>query len=62
MQLIGAKALVTEGTEIPDGPMVLGAPAKVVRQLSETHLERMHEGARDYVKKWQRYARDLRPC
>ena len=33
--LIGAKALVTPGTKIPDGSMVLGAPAKVVRALTE---------------------------
>src|SRR5579863_8119544 len=32
--LIGAKALVTQGTKIPPGSMVLGAPAKVVRKLS----------------------------
>jgi len=33
--LIGANALVTEGMEIPDGSMVLGSPAKVVKQLDE---------------------------
>ena len=32
--LIGANALITEGKEIPDNSMVLGAPGKVVRELS----------------------------
>jgi len=32
--LIGAKALVTQGTKIPAGSLVLGAPARVVRKLS----------------------------
>ena len=32
--VIGASALVTSGTQIPAGSLVLGAPAKVVRQLS----------------------------
>src|SRR5256885_11601665 len=32
--LIGAKALVTQKTRIPDGSLVLGAPAKVVRPLT----------------------------
>jgi carbonic anhydrase/acetyltransferase-like protein (isoleucine patch superfamily) len=32
--LIGANALVTEGKQIPDGSLVIGAPAKVVRPLS----------------------------
>src|SRR5438552_13914459 len=33
--LIGAKALVTARTQIPDGSLVLGAPAKVVRRSEE---------------------------
>ena len=32
--LIGANALITEGKEIPDNSMVLGAPGKVVRELT----------------------------
>src|SRR6266581_3168204 len=32
--LIGARALVTPRTPIPDGSLVLGSPAKVVRQLT----------------------------
>src|SRR5882672_4951667 len=32
--LIGARALITPGVQIPPGSMVLGAPAKVVRQLT----------------------------
>ena len=33
--IVGAKALVTQGTKIPPGSLVLGAPAKVVRQLTK---------------------------
>ena len=33
--IIGAQALVTGGTEIPPGSLVLGSPAKVVRTLSQ---------------------------
>ena len=32
--LIGANSLVTEGKEIPDGSLVMGSPAKVVKALS----------------------------
>jgi len=32
--LVGAKALVTQNTKIPPGSLVLGAPAKVVRELT----------------------------
>lgn len=58
--LIGAKALIPEGKEIPDNSLVLGAPGKVVKELSPEQLERMKRGAQHYVKNWQRYRRDLR--
>jgi carbonic anhydrase/acetyltransferase-like protein (isoleucine patch superfamily) len=58
--LIGSKALIPEGKEIPDGSLVMGAPGKVVRQLSEDHRERMQRGARHYVQNWQRYRDELR--
>ena len=44
--IIGARALVTQGAQIPPGSLVLGAPAKVVRALTEqerTGLKRMAE-------------------
>ncbi|MGP4847711.1 gamma carbonic anhydrase family protein, partial [Marinobacter sp. 1Y8] len=33
--LIGAKALITEGQVIPDNSLVMGAPAKVVKTLTD---------------------------
>ena len=33
--LIGARALVTQNVKIPDGSLVLGSPAKIVRALTE---------------------------
>ena len=59
--LIGAKTLVPEGKEIPANSLVMGAPAKVVRQLEPRHVARIREGAESYVAKWQRYRRELRP-
>ncbi len=47
--LIGAKALVTPGTKIPDGSMVLGAPAKVVRALTEKERGDLKYWAEKYV-------------
>lgn len=47
--LIGAKAVVTPGTKIPDGSMVLGTPAKVVRDLSEEERGRLKHWAEKYV-------------
>lgn len=48
--LIGAGALVTEGMEIPDGSLVLGAPAKVRRQFSEEEQAALALNAEHYVR------------
>src|SRR5271163_375342 len=47
--LIGAKALVTQGANIPPGSLVLGAPAKVVRQLSPKERAGLKWWAEKYV-------------
>ena len=47
--LIGAKALVTQGTRIPPGSLVLGAPAKVVRALTKKERAGLKWWAEKYV-------------
>jgi len=47
--VIGAKALITPGTEIPDGSMVFGAPGRVVRALSKDEREKLKIWAEKYV-------------
>jgi carbonic anhydrase/acetyltransferase-like protein (isoleucine patch superfamily) len=47
--IIGANALVTEGMQIPDYSIVMGSPAKVVKQLSEAHIEKVKLNAQAYV-------------
>jgi carbonic anhydrase/acetyltransferase-like protein (isoleucine patch superfamily) len=46
--LVGAGALVTEGKEFPDGSMIIGAPAKVVRELTPEQIEGLRQ-RRHYV-------------
>jgi carbonic anhydrase/acetyltransferase-like protein (isoleucine patch superfamily) len=58
--LIGANSLITEGKVIPDGSMVMGAPGKVVREVSEQQLQGMMAGSLHYVENWKRYARGLK--
>jgi carbonic anhydrase/acetyltransferase-like protein (isoleucine patch superfamily) len=57
--LIGANCLITEGKEIPDNSLVMGAPGKVVRELSPAQAAMMAAGAHHYVENWQRYRREL---
>jgi carbonic anhydrase/acetyltransferase-like protein (isoleucine patch superfamily) len=47
--IIGAKALVTQGTKIPPGSLVLGAPARVVRKLSPEERAGLKWWAQKYV-------------
>jgi gamma-carbonic anhydrase len=47
--IIGAKALVTQGTKIPPGSLVLGAPAKVVRKLTRKERSMLKWLAKHYV-------------
>src|ERR1017187_7457142 len=47
--IIGAKALVTQGTKIPPGSLVLGAPAKVVRNLIKEERAGLKWWAQKYV-------------
>ena len=57
--LVGAHALVTEDKEFPDGSLILGAPAKVVRQLSEEEIAHVRWSADIYVKNAERFSSDL---
>jgi len=59
--IVGAKALIPEGRTFPDNSLILGAPAKVVREVSEAQLAGARFGAEHYVENWRRYARGLAP-
>ena len=58
--LVGAGALVTEGKEFPDGSMVLGSPAKVVRQLTPEQIEGLRYSAQHYIDNAKRYKQGLK--
>lgn len=47
--IVGAGALVTKGTQVPEGSLVLGAPAKVVRPLTEEERSGIKAMAEKYV-------------
>lgn len=58
--LVGAGALVTEGKEFPDGSMILGSPARVVRQLTPEQIAGLQRIARHYVENAERFRKGLR--
>jgi carbonic anhydrase/acetyltransferase-like protein (isoleucine patch superfamily) len=47
--IVGANSLITTGKEIPSGSLVMGSPAKVVRQLSVEEIEGIKKSVMGYV-------------
>ncbi|MBP3305680.1 MAG: gamma carbonic anhydrase family protein [Oscillospiraceae bacterium] len=47
--LVGAGAVVTGKTNAPAGSLLLGSPAKVVRQLTEEQITEQRRGAEHYI-------------
>ena len=58
--LIGAGALITEGKIIPDNSLVVGAPGKVVRSLTEAEIEGLLASATGYQTNMRRFAKGLK--
>ncbi|GAA3875760.1 gamma carbonic anhydrase family protein [Celeribacter arenosi] len=59
--LIGAGALITEGKVIPDGSLVMGAPGKPVRMLTEQQIAGLKASARHYQENARRFRDGLQP-
>ncbi|MBL4728875.1 MAG: gamma carbonic anhydrase family protein [Gammaproteobacteria bacterium] len=57
--LIGANSLVTEGKEIPDGSLVMGSPAKVVKTLTTEQQAGLLKSAEAYVAKFKQFKTEL---
>jgi carbonic anhydrase/acetyltransferase-like protein (isoleucine patch superfamily) len=58
--LVGAGALVTEGKSFPDGSMIIGSPAKAVKELSAEQVARLKFSAEHYVENAARYRTSLK--
>ncbi len=57
--LIGAKALITEGQVIPDNSLVIGAPAKVVKTLTDEQVAMLKMSALHYAERCQKFKTGL---
>jgi carbonic anhydrase/acetyltransferase-like protein (isoleucine patch superfamily) len=58
--LIGAGALITERKVFPDRTLILGSPAKVVRELTDEEVARLLRSAEDYVRRAALYRSSLK--
>ena len=59
--MVGAGSLVPEGKQFPDGVLLMGSPAKVVRELTAPEIQMLQYVSQLYVKNAQRYRGKLRP-
>jgi carbonic anhydrase/acetyltransferase-like protein (isoleucine patch superfamily) len=57
--LVAAGAVVTEGAHFPDNSLIVGAPAKVKRELSAEAIEGLRNNAERYVERGRRHAETL---
>jgi carbonic anhydrase/acetyltransferase-like protein (isoleucine patch superfamily) len=58
--IVGAGALVTEGKTFPDNSLIVGSPARAVREIDERTTAMIAQGFRFYVDKSRRYKTGLK--
>jgi carbonic anhydrase/acetyltransferase-like protein (isoleucine patch superfamily) len=58
--LIGANALVSEDKTFEDGSLIIGAPARAIKQISEQQRTMLKMSAQVYVQNFMRFAKGLK--
>ncbi|MBQ8017989.1 MAG: gamma carbonic anhydrase family protein [Methanobrevibacter sp.] len=56
--IVGAGAVVSEGKEFPEGSLILGVPAKAVKEVTPEQIEMIQNNAENYVKLSKQYKDD----
>lgn len=57
--IVGAGALITERKRFPDRSLIIGTPARRLRELTDAEIAMLRENAAHYVALGQRYRREL---
>lgn len=58
--IVGAGSVITEGKEFPERSLIIGSPARVIRTLDDTQVEKMGSAARFYVANGPRFRKGLK--
>jgi carbonic anhydrase/acetyltransferase-like protein (isoleucine patch superfamily) len=58
--IVGAGALVREKTTIPDNSLVVGSPARKIRDNDEAAIKLVEQAAEIYFQRWQEYTAKLK--
>jgi carbonic anhydrase/acetyltransferase-like protein (isoleucine patch superfamily) len=59
--IVGAGALVAENKTVPDNTLVVGSPARKLRDNDEAAVKLIAKAAETYFNRWQNYAANLKP-
>ena len=59
--IVGANSLITEGKTFPDNSLIMGAPAKVVRELTPQEIQMVTLSAKHYVANAKNFKAKLKP-
>jgi len=59
--IVGAGALVAEKKTVPDNTLVVGSPARKLRDNDEAAVKMIAQAAEIYFNRWQNYAANLKP-
>jgi carbonic anhydrase/acetyltransferase-like protein (isoleucine patch superfamily) len=59
--IVGAGALVSENKTVPDNTLVVGSPARKLRDNDEAAVKLIAKAAETYFNRWQNYAAHLKP-
>ncbi|MFT7229531.1 MAG: carbonic anhydrase/acetyltransferase-like protein (isoleucine patch superfamily), partial [Methylophilaceae bacterium] len=58
--VIGANSLITENMQIPDGSLVMGSPAKIIKPIPEQQQKMLEQSAQHYVDNAKRFLTQLK--
>lgn len=58
--VIGANSLITENMQIPDGSLVMGSPAKVIKAIPDKQQKMLEQSAQHYVENARRFSQQLK--
>ncbi len=57
--IVGANSLITEGKEFPENSLIMGSPAKVIRELKAEEIMMIKLSAKHYIENAKRFQKDL---
>ena len=56
--IVGAGAVVSEGKEFPENSLILGVPARLVKEVTPKQIQHIQDNADNYVKLSKQYKED----